>query len=188
MKRQRVSQEDLQQLAEYYFERFLPFFTDQKEGSINPQTTIEFSKKMKQKMGLAYLFEQKIRLNETYFAADPKFLAYTLFHEMTHLWLYNCHLDPGHTERFYKKMQEFSKTGLPIDKEVHVHSRVVPEGKFVYLCDNCGNRWHLRDQLEYDIFCGLCYKIEGVEYYANLIDPSQVSAFWESRRILRTAS
>jgi len=186
MKRPRISREDLQQLAEYYFERFLPFFTNQKEGSINPQAKIEFSRKMKQKMGLAYLFEQKIRLNESYFLADPKFLAYTLFHEMTHLWLYNCNLDPGHTERFYGKMQEFTKTGLPIDKEVHIHTRVVPEGKYIYLCDNCGNRWHLRDQLEYDIYCGLCFKNEGVEHYASLVHTPGEGFVW--RRNIQIAS
>jgi len=150
-----------------YYRRFLPFFRDQPEGSLLPGVGIEFTSRMRQKLGLAYLFEHKIRLNEAYFAKDPSLLPYTLFHEMTHLWLYDCLLDPGHTRRFYNKMAEFESTGLPIDPDVHIHTRVAPEGKFVYSCPNCKNRWYLRERLTYSIYCGHCYDREGVEYYAK---------------------
>ena len=166
-KRQPLSKEELQAFAYDYYLRFLPFFKKQPEGSITPGVEIEFTSRMRQKLGLAYLFEHKIRLNQAYFANDPSLLPYTLFHEMTHLWLYDCLLDPGHTRRFYNKMAEFERTGLPIDPDVHIHSRVAPEGKFIYCCPNCKNRWYLRDVLRYSIYCGHCYDREGIEYYAK---------------------
>ncbi len=159
--------EQLRTLAYAYYERFLPHFLNQPEGSMVEPATIEFSNRMKQKLGLAFLFEHKIRLNLPYFRSDPSLLPYTLFHEMTHLWLYDCLLDPGHTHRFYKKMREFDGTGLPVDPDVHVHSRVAAEGKFVYSCPNCKNRWYLRDQLKYSIYCGHCFDREGIEYFAE---------------------
>jgi 3-dehydroquinate synthase len=76
-------------------------------------------------------------------------------------------LDPGHTRRFYNKMAEFDRTGLPVDPDVHIHTRVAPEGKYVYSCPNCKNRWYLRDRLRYSIYCGHCYDREGIEYYAK---------------------
>lgn len=167
-KKQRpISKEQLVALACDYYLRFLPFFEDQPEGSIGEGVEVEFTTRMRQKLGLAYLFEHKIRLNQAYFAKDPSLLPYTLFHELTHLWLYDCMLDPGHTRRFYNKMQEFESTGLPIDPDVHIHTRVAPEGKFVYSCPNCKNRWYLRDRLSYSIYCGHCFDKEGVEYYAK---------------------
>ncbi len=54
---------------------------------------------------MAHLFESKITLNSRYFIKDPRLLPYTLFHELVHLWLYDCFLDPGHTWRFYDKMR-----------------------------------------------------------------------------------
>jgi predicted SprT family Zn-dependent metalloprotease len=166
-KRQPLTRDELQAFAYDYYLRFLPFFKNQTEGSINAGVEIEFTGRMRQKLGLAYLFEHKIRLNQAYFASDPSLLPYTLFHEMTHLWLYDCLLDPGHTRRFYNKMAEFELTGLPIDPDVHIHSRVAPEGKFIYSCPNCKNRWYLRDRLRYSIYCGHCYDKEGIEYYAK---------------------
>jgi len=166
-KRRALTEEDLTLLAETYLEMFLPFFTNQPEGSINPQITLNFSSKMKQKLGLAYLFEHKIRLNLSYFREDPSLLPYTLFHEMTHIWLYDCMFDPGHTKRFYAKMSEFQITGLAVDPEVHVHRRIAPEGKFVYICPNCSNRWFMRERLNYSIFCGHCFDREGIEYFAK---------------------
>lgn len=154
-------------LAETYLEMFLPFFTDQREGSINPQVQLQFSPKMKQKLGLAYLFEHKIRLNLSYFREDPSLLPYTLFHEMTHIWLYDCMFDPGHTQRFYNKMAEFQITGLSIDPDVYVHRRIASEGKFVYICPNCSNRWYMRERLKHAIYCGHCYDREGVEHFAR---------------------
>jgi predicted SprT family Zn-dependent metalloprotease len=162
-----LSKDELIALAYDYYLRFLPYFRGQPEGSICLGIEIEFTQRMRQKLGLAYLFEHKIRLNQAYFAEDPSLLPYTLFHEMTHLWLYDCLLDPGHTRRFYNKMDEFESTGLPIDPDVHIHSRVAPEGKYVYSCPNCKNRWYLRDRLRYSIYCGHCFDREGVEYYAK---------------------
>lgn len=166
-KRKLLSSEELTALAESYLEMFLPFFTNQAEGSINPDITLQLSGKMKQKLGLAFLFEHKIRLNLSYFRKDPSLLPYTLFHEMTHIWLYDCMLDPGHTQRFYNKMAEFQATGLAIDPDVHVHRRIAPEGKFVYICPNCSNRWFMRERLKYSIYCGHCFDREGVEYIAR---------------------
>jgi predicted SprT family Zn-dependent metalloprotease len=168
-----ITKDQLVALAYDYYLRFLPFFQDQPEGSIEAGVEIEFTKRMRQKLGLAYLFEHKIRLNLAYFAKDPSLLPYTLFHEMTHLWLYDCLLDPGHTRRFYNKMREFESTGLPIDPDVHIHVRVAPEGKHVYSCPNCKNRWYLRDRLTYSIYCGHCFDKEGVEYYAKRLKTVQ---------------
>jgi hypothetical protein len=168
-KKTRLELKALQEFAYDYYLRFLPFFKDQPEGTILPGVVVEFTKKMRQKLGLALLFEHKIRLNEHYFAEDPRLLPYTLFHEMTHIWLYNCLLDPGHTRRFYNKMTEFESTGLPIDPSVHIHGRMSPEAKFVYKCPNCLNRWYLRDKLSGKIFCGHCFDREKNEYYPHLI-------------------
>ncbi len=168
-----MSRDQLVVLAYDYYLRFLPFFQDQAEGTIEAGVEIEFTQRMRQKLGLAYLFEHKIRLNQSYFAKDPSLLPYTLFHEMTHLWLYDCLLDPGHTRRFYNKMHEFESTGLPIDPDVHIHVRVAPEGKYVYSCPNCKNRWYLRDRLNYSIYCGHCFDKEGVEYYAKRLKTVQ---------------
>jgi predicted SprT family Zn-dependent metalloprotease len=162
-----ISKEELQELAYDYYRLFLPFFTNQPEGSLESEVEIIFTQRMRQKLGLAYLFEHKIRLNQSYFAKDPTLLPYTLFHELTHLWLYDCLLDPGHTRRFYNKMAEFESTGLPVDNDVHIHTRVALEGKYVYICPNCKNRWYLRDRLKHAIYCGHCYDKEGIEYYAK---------------------
>jgi predicted SprT family Zn-dependent metalloprotease len=176
-RRKILTGEELAALAESYLEMFLPYFTNQKEGSINPDITLQLSAKMKQKLGLAFLFEHKIRLNFSYFRKDPSLLPYTLFHEMTHIWLYDCMLDPGHTQRFYNKMAEFQATGLAVDPDVHVHRRIAPEGKFVYICPNCSNRWFMRDRLKYSIYCGHCFDREGIEYIARrLRTPKAVSS------------
>ena len=158
----------LQAFAYDYFLRMLPFFRDQPEGSLRPGVQIEFTGRMRQKLGLALLFEHRIRLNLNYFLKDPRLLPYTLFHEMTHLWLYDCYLDPGHTKRFYRKMGEFEQTGLPIDQEVHIHQRHAPEAKFVYVCPNCNNRWFVAKKVRGSIYCGHCFDRYGVEYYARV--------------------
>lgn len=175
-----LSKAELRAFAYDYYLRFLQFFRHQKEGSIQHGVEIEFTRRMRQKLGLAYLFEHKIRLNQAYFAKDPSLLPYTLFHEMTHLWLYDCLNDPGHTRRFYKKMNEFERTGLPIDPDVHIHTRIAPEGKFVYSCPNCKNRWYLRDRLKHAIYCGHCFDKHGVEYFAKRIRLAERPAFPES--------
>ncbi len=164
----KFEKEDLELLADYFYELFLPRFVGQAEGSLRPGTLIEFSRRMKHKVGLAMMFENKIRLSVTYFADNPQFLPYTIFHEMTHLWLYHCGFDPGHTRRFYRKMAEFEQTGYQIDPEVHVHSRLAAEGTYVYICGNCENRWHLKEALDHSIYCAFCFKKEGIEHYATL--------------------
>jgi len=163
-----LSKFELRKFAYEYYLKFLPFFRNQPEGCIETQVRIDVSRRLKSKLGLAYLFEKKIILNEDYFAQDPKWLPYTLFHEMVHVWLYSCYLDPGHTSRFYRKMAEFKSTGLPIDSEMHIHDRLNPESNFVYCCPNCGNRWYLREVISYSIFCGQCYDSDGVEHFAKL--------------------
>ena len=171
-----LSRTTLTTLAAHFYEEFRPYFEAQAEGSLRHGVNIEFSPRMRQKVGLAYLFEHRIRLNETYFAANPSLLPYTLFHELTHLWLYDCHLDPGHTRRFYEKMAEFSQTGFPIDDDIHVHRRVAPEGKYVYSCPNCHNRWYLREEPAKSIYCGHCYHREGVEFFAKPLPPGRRSS------------
>jgi predicted SprT family Zn-dependent metalloprotease len=152
----------LETFAYDYFLKFLPFFRNQPEGSMGSGTTIKFTRKMKHKLGLANLFFREIRINQTYFAADPKLLPYTLFHEMVHLWLYDCGLDPGHTRRFYLKMQDFQRTGLPLDPDVHIHSRIAQEAKFVYVCPSCQNRWFLNEKRTNRLTCGPCYELKGI--------------------------
>lgn len=164
-----LTKKELQAYAYDYFMRFLPFFRHRPEGSLAPGVTIEFTRKMRQKLGLAFLFEHKIKLNQTYFTREPALLPYTLFHEMTHIWLYDCGFDPGHTKRFYRKMSEFSETGLPVDPDVHIHRRVASEAKFIYMCPNCRNRWYLREQTRYRIYCGYCHAKHKVEIFAELL-------------------
>ncbi len=168
-----LSRSELESLAQEYLAEFLPYFADQPEGSLSPGLKVEFSMRMKRKLGLAFLFDHKIRLNLPYFANDPSLIPYTLFHELTHIWLYDCHLDPGHTWRFYKKMQEFSFTGYPIDPEVHLHTRIAEEAQHVYSCPNCANRWYLKQQLSYAIFCGHCYDLEGTQHIATIFIPAK---------------
>lgn len=162
-----LSKQELQSFSYEYYLKFLPFFRNQPEGSLAVGVSIEFTKKMKQKLGLAFLFEHKIKLNQNYFATDPALLPYTLFHEMTHLWLYNCLLDPGHTRRFYSKMKEFEQTGLPLDPDVHIHRRIAPEAKHVYSCPNCDNRWFMREKPRRKTYCGHCYDKNGLEYFVQ---------------------
>jgi predicted SprT family Zn-dependent metalloprotease len=167
-----VKKAELEAFAYDYYLRFLPFFRGKPEGSLNPGVLIEFTRKMRYKLGLAYLFEHKIKLNQDYFTSEPALLPYTLFHEMTHIWLYDCMLDPGHTRRFYAKMTEFRQTGLPIDPDVHIHTRVATEAKFIYMCPSCSNRWYLRDKLRHRIYCGFCHEREQAEYFAKLVKPN----------------
>jgi predicted SprT family Zn-dependent metalloprotease len=153
------------------------FFNQQNDGSIKNNIKIEFSRRMDRKLGLSYLFERVIRLNQTYFSQNPSLLPYTLFHEMTHLWLYDCHRDPSHTQRFYDKMEQFSLTGLPTDNQVHIHKKISKEASKIYACPNCHNRWYLKKELSYPIYCGLCYDKDGIEYYASLNISSKGSSY-----------
>lgn len=164
-----ISRPELESLAYDFYIRFMPFFRNQKEGSLMPGVEISFCGKMKQKLGLAILFQRKIKLNLKYFAKDPKLLPYTLFHELTHLWLYDCLLDPGHTRRFYAKMAEFNTTGLPLDPAVHIHRRLASEANYIYICPNCQNRWYMRKKLHHAIFCGHCFEVTGQEFFARSV-------------------
>lgn len=166
-----LKKSELEAFAYDYYLRFLPFFRGQPEGSLTPGVLIEFTRKMRLKLGLAYLFEHKIKLNQDYFMQEPGLLPYTLFHEMTHIWLYDCMLDPSHTRRFYAKMSEFSQTGLPVDPDVHVHRRVASEAKYIYMCPNCRNRWYLKEKLKHRIYCGFCHEREQAEFFAELVPP-----------------
>lgn len=155
-----------------------PYFVNQPEGSLDTsRVSIQFGNRMGQKLGLAYLFERRIVLNRRHFETDRSRLPHTLFHELTHLWLYDCQLDPGHTARFYKKMKDFDKTGYPQDPSVHVHTRVASEGRHVYSCPNCQNRWFLKREISYSLYCGPCFDREGMEYFAR---PQEMKAIASS--------
>jgi predicted SprT family Zn-dependent metalloprotease len=158
---------DIELIAEHLLEVFLHQYFPKLQAK--PQSIIiEVSPRMTAKIGLALLFENRIKLSEAYFCRSPHYLPYTVFHELTHLWLYHQGFDPGHTSKFYEKMKEFTQTGYLVDPEVHIHTRLAPESKYVYTCENCSNRWHLRDQLDYEIFCGHCWRVEKNRYYATL--------------------
>jgi predicted SprT family Zn-dependent metalloprotease len=177
-----IDRASLEAFAYDYYVRFMPFFRGQPEGSLLPGVQIEFNGRMKQKLGLAYLFERRIKLNLTYFTKDPRLLPYTLFHELTHIWLYDCLLDPGHTRRFYAKMNEFKATGLPVDQDVHIHRKLAPEAKYIYSCPNCENRWYVREKLRHAIYCGHCFEKTGREYFAQPLErrPPEHSGLFSS--------
>ncbi len=160
---------DLQALAYDFFLRFMRYFRDQPEGQMRHGVAIEFTRKMRQRLGMAVLGEGKIRLNHDYFSMRPAGLPYTLFHEMVHMWLYDCDLDPGHTRRFYQKMMSFLETGLPVDPEVYVHRRLAPEAKFVYRCPGCQQRWYTRDRSAERLYCGYCFENSAQRHYPTLI-------------------
>lgn len=167
-----LTRDELESLGYHYYLRFLPLFRKQPEGSLPDGVFVEFTTRMKHVLGQANLFENRVRLNERYFAREPALLPYTLFHELIHLWLYNCFLDPGHTERFYRKMDTFRATGLPMDHGVYIHQRPHPDGKYVSLCPNCNNRWHAQRPQKRVMFCGYCFDREGVRYYPRPVKGS----------------
>ena len=150
-----VSLKELEGFSYDYYIKFSPFFKNQPQGSIAGNVLILFSSKMRTGLGLADLFTRTIKLNEKYFLQDPTLIPYTLFHELTHIWLYDCYKDPSHTLSFYQKMNEFNSTGLPIDSRVHIHSRLVSDAKFIYICPNCKRRW-FTNKFTRNIYCGLC--------------------------------
>ena len=165
-----IDRSTLESFAYDYYVRFMPFFRNQAEGCLLPGVQIAFNSRLKQKLGLAYLFERKITLNQKYFAKDPRLLPYTLFHELTHVWLYDCLMDPGHNRRFYAKMNEFRGTGLPVDQGVHIHRRLAPEAKYIYSCPNCENRWYLREKLRNAMYCGHCFEKSGDEFFTRPLE------------------
>ena len=121
------------------------------------EVSLEFTRKLGRKLGLTFLFDRKIYLNFNYFQRFPERLPYTLFHEMTHLWLYDSFYDPNHTARFYQKMHEFHGTKYPVDKEVKNPRFFAKEAEYIYQCPQCANRWHLHETLTYSMYCGPCY-------------------------------
>jgi predicted SprT family Zn-dependent metalloprotease len=162
----RLTKQELEAYAYDYYLRFLPFFRDQPEGSLKPGVVIEMSSRMRWKLGQAELFSHKIKINLNYFMRDPRLLPYSLFHEMVHLWLYDCHLDPGHTKRFYRKMAEFNATGLPVDKDVHIHRRLAKEARYVYVCPGCENRWYVNVvEKSTTMYCGFCFDRDGSRHF-----------------------
>jgi predicted SprT family Zn-dependent metalloprotease len=176
----RLKRKELMAYAYDYFLKFLPFFKNQSEGSLAPGVEVKFSRRLKNKLGQAELFSHVITLNEDYFGNDPRLLPYSLYHELVHLWLYDCHLDPGHTRRFYRKMGDFFATGLPIDPDVHIHKRLPSEAKFVYLCDSCGNRWYVNQSASRQTICGYCH-----DRYAKQSSPKLYNNNAELRSQLR---
>lgn len=126
--------------------------------------TFEFTKKLRSKLGITLLFDRKIFLNECYFSLYPERLPYTLYHELTHLWLYDSFYDPNHTPRFYKKMREFYRTRYPIDLEVKNQGFLEKEAKLIYQCPRCHHRWHLHEPLTYSMYCGPCFDRHGTSF------------------------
>lgn len=165
---QELDTEQLYKLSYNYLIKFLPFFKNTAEGSIKSGVDIQFSKRMRRILGSADLRDNRIILNQKYFEKNTVLLPYTFFHELTHLWLYHCGFDPGHTARFYQKMQEFEQTGLPLDTQVHIHKRKATEGKFVYICPKCQFRWHQTFKSKYKSYCEYCEQQHGEKFYPEL--------------------
>ncbi len=66
-----ISKDQLRKFAYDYFLKFLPFFRNQSEGCIGSGVQIEVTRRLKSRLGLAYMFERRINLNENYFASEP---------------------------------------------------------------------------------------------------------------------
>ena len=154
---------ELQSFSYDYYIKFSPFFKNQPQGSIQGNVAIIFSSKMSSGLGLADIFSRTIKLNASYFSKDPTLIPYTLFHELTHIWLYDCYKDPSHTASFYQKMKEFNSTLLPVDHKVHIHSRLVKDAKFIYICPNCNRRW-FSNKITKHIYCGACKENFDLEF------------------------
>lgn len=145
--------------------QIMPLFLKTPEGSLESERVrIQFTPKLKKTLGLSFVFDHLIQLNLQYFSEFPERLAHTLFHELTHLWLYDCNFDPGHTKRFFKKMTEFTTTGFQVDHELADASPYAREAPFVYHCQKCSRRWHLHQALSYSIYCGQCFDQSHVRY------------------------
>jgi predicted SprT family Zn-dependent metalloprotease len=174
----RLDKKQLEAYAYDYYLRFLPLFRNTEFGSIRPGVDIRFTKRMKHQLGSASVYAGKIRLNQNYFEVQPQLLPYTLYHELTHQWLYDCHFDPGHTKRFYNKMKQFESTGLPVDPSVHIHKRIQSEGQYVYTCPQCEKRWYNNKRYRRAFYCGPCHEENGMRpimqvYRNNEINRSQ---------------
>ncbi len=146
----------LTRLSYHYYLKFLLFFQSTPLGSLNGGIEIILSNKMKRRLGSADLYSRQIHLNARYFNNKPRLLPYTIFHEMNHVWLYDCYKDPSHTRSFYQKMSEFESTGLDVDPDVHIHRRMAPERPFVYTCPSCSYRWFMNKKLRRKTMCANC--------------------------------
>lgn len=158
---QPLNKRELEHLTYDYFLKFMPHFRNQPEGSLQAGTEFRFTRRLKHRLGQAELFLHRISLNQNYFTKDPRLLPYTLFHEMVHMWLYDCLLDPGHTVRFYEKMQQFTDTGLPVDQAVHIHRRIARDAPYVFVCANCHHRWFVAKIQGPKRACGFCHETHG---------------------------
>ena len=167
---QPLDKDKLWEMAYHYFLKFMIFFRNQPEGSLKPGTKIELSTRMKSRLGVSILFERRMRLNYPYFSNSPKIMPYTIYHEMVHQWLYDCWLDPNHTRRFYNKMAEFNRTGLPVDQEVHIHRRIVSESKIIYQCPACENLFFCKKKMWRKSYCGHCEDKKRGRHYLALVN------------------
>jgi|GEM_PF-4010316 len=90
---------------------------------------LELSPRMERALGMCYPEKRRIALNGPYFIRNPDYLAYTLYHEMVHMFLYDAGRPWGHTREFYALMEEFPRTQHKIDPNVHIHMRSARAGK-----------------------------------------------------------
>ena len=150
-KQQNLSEQEFSSFAYGYYLKFLPYFP-----GIHGGITIELSRRLKRILGSADLKNRVVALNWNYFRNTPHLVPYTIFHELTHLWLYDCNYDPSHTRRFYAKMAEFEETGLPIDNKVHIHRRLVTEGKHISQCPCCKFKWFTQKKMRLNTICRSC--------------------------------
>jgi predicted SprT family Zn-dependent metalloprotease len=90
--------------------------------------TLNLSPRMGNTLGMCYPERRRIALNEDYFLREPRYLPYTLHHEMVHLFLWDAGRDWGHTREFYALMEEFPADLYPADPNVHVHARQARAG------------------------------------------------------------
>ena len=90
---------------------------------------LDLSERMQRALGMCYPERRRIALNEPYFLNNPRYLAYTVYHEMVHMFLYDAGRPWGHTREFYALMEEFPSEKYPPDPNVHIHGRQARAGK-----------------------------------------------------------
>lgn len=126
---------ELQNRAQMHFFEFAPLLLreikfEQRDfrDSALKNVFLEFSERLESCMGLCYPELRKIKLNLNYFAKRPELMAYTLYHEMVHQYLFDLQLPWGHTQDFYFLMELFPSR-YQVDKGVHIHMRQAIAGK-----------------------------------------------------------
>ena len=90
---------------------------------------LELSPRMERALGMCYPEKRRIALNEPYFLRNPDYLAYTLYHETVHMFLFDAGRPWGHTREFYALMEEFPRHQHTVDPNVHIHMRSAKAGK-----------------------------------------------------------